>query len=215
MSAQTIPVLLADDHPVVRNGLAHVLEATDDIRVVGHAGGGREAIEQTRTLKPTVVVLDYRMPDMDGTQVVAKLKAQHPRVAVIIFTMYESVHYATQALKAGAKGFVVKGDELDEVIEAIRIVGRGGSYITPRLNDPIARQLHRFGEERDGVALLSQREFELVRCRVRGMTLKESAGHMHVSESTASTYQQRTLEKLDLKNVAQLIRYALDHGISG
>jgi DNA-binding NarL/FixJ family response regulator len=210
-----IRVLLVDDHPVVLTGLINSLQSSDDLEVVGQARSGPEAVQLTRDTNPDVVVLDYSMGDMDGTQVIGKLHDQHPAAGVIIFTVHESVHYVTQAIKAGARGFVVKGDEVGELIEAIRVVAEGDNYITPRLQGSVTRQLIGAETRRIGLALLSPREFELMRCRVRGMTLKMSADHLHVSESTASTYQQRTLDKLDLDNVAQLIRFALDNGIDG
>jgi DNA-binding NarL/FixJ family response regulator len=211
----TYRVLLVDDHPVVLTGLANSLDAEADIEVVGQARSGPEAVQLTRDLRPDVVVLDYSMGDLDGTPVIGKLIDGHANLGVIIFSVHESVHYVTQAMRAGARGFVVKGDEVDELIEAIRVVGDHGNYITPRLQGDVARQLIGAETKKSGLALLSPREFELVRCRVRGMTLKKAADHLHVSESTASTYQQRTLEKLHLENVAQLIRFALDHGVDG
>ena len=212
MPRERIATLLVDDHPVVRNGLAAALGSIPDIHVVGQAGGGREAMELTRKMQPRVVVLDFSMADMDGTQVVTKLREQHPDVGVVMFSVHENHHYARQALKAGARAYVVKGDSLDEVIEAVRMVAAGHVYITQRLLPALADGLQSGATGLEG---LSPREFELVRCRVRGMTLKGTAEHMHVSESTASTYQQRVLEKLKLENVAQLIRFALDHDIDG
>lgn len=215
MPRERIATLLVDDHPVVRNGLAAALAGVADIEVVGQAGGGREAMALTRELRPRVVVLDFSMADMDGTQVVTKLREQHPDVGVVMFSVHENQHYARQALKAGARAYVVKGDSLDEVIEAVRSVAAGNMYITQRLLPALADGLGHNGGTAIGLEGLSPREFELVRCRVRGMTLKGTAEHMHVSESTTSTYQQRVLEKLKLENVTQLIRFALDHGIDG
>ncbi len=209
---ETITVLVADDHPVVRQGIAQILEDSEDIHVVGAASAGREAIEMTRRFEPEVVVLDYSMGDMDGIQVVTKLREHDNKVRVIIFSMYENVQYAIQAMEVGADGYMVKSDTSDELVGAIRTVYSGKTHITPRLQDQVMQSLGR-KKVRTGLELLSRREAELLRCLSRGMILKEAAVHMDITESTASTYRQRILSKLSLENTAQLIRFALDHGL--
>ena len=207
-----IRVLLADDHAMVLDGLASILEEHTDIDVIARASGGQAALKLSEDLEPDVLVIDYDMPDLDGAAVTSRLKAAGNPVKVVFLTMYDNIHYAQQALKAGGMGFVIKSGHVDELTEAIRTVNSGGSYIARSVSNQLDLQQRRIGEP-SGVEKLSQREFELLRHLGQGHTLQQAAHAMNVSESTASTYRHRLMSKLSLKNTAQIIRFAIQNEI--
>ncbi len=208
----SVRVLLADDHEMVRHGLAQILEESEGIEIVGQASGGREALRLAESERPDVVVLDYTMPDLDGAEVSRQLLEAQPGLGIIILTMHENVHYALHALQAGAMGYVVKSDAPGELVRAVNEVRQGRSYVSPRLSGAVARQLSQRGAPGD-VEQLSRREFELLRLLAQGLPLKECAATMGIVESTASTYRQRLMNKLQLDSTADLIRYAIEQGI--
>ena len=208
-SSDLIQVVLADDHRIMREGLTRLLE------VIGQSEDGRQAITMTLQLKPSVLVLDYSLPDMDGTAVTKKIHESRPDMPILMLTMHDNIHYVLKAMEAGAAGYLVKSDATEELVQAIHVVHEGRSYISPHLSEAVADHLRKPRGHRVGLAKLSTREFELLGCLVQGMTLQTAAKHLHVSESTVSTYRSRLLNKLDVKNNAQLIRFALDQGVDG
>jgi len=211
-----IRVILADDHCMVRQGLAQVLTEQDpSIHVVGHASRGDDALRLAKDGGVEVLVVDYSMPGLDGPAVAAQVKRDCPDVNVLIITMHENVHYVQKAMEAGARGFVVKSDAAEELVKAIHAVSDGQTYISPRLADQVAQHLLRPKGRQVGVDKLSQREFELMRLMVRGMSLQECARSMGISESTASTYRARLMNKLGLTHNAQIIKFGLDNDITG
>jgi DNA-binding NarL/FixJ family response regulator len=213
INVRTIRVILADDHHMVRQGLAQVLGDDPGIEVVGHAGGGREALELCSRVEADVLVLDYGLPDLDGAAVSSALRKEGRPVKVVILTVHDNVHYVLKALDAGAHGFIVKSDALDELVRAIRTVAAGETYVTPHLAEKV-RQHQRGPKGRHiGLAKLSQREFELLRLMGQGRSLQRCAVQMHISESTASTYRARLMTKLELADTAQIIRFAIENGI--
>jgi DNA-binding NarL/FixJ family response regulator len=211
---QTIRVILVDDHHMVRQGLAQVLNDNAGIEVVGQVGGGQEALDLCTRVEADVLVLDYGLPDLDGAAVTSALRRDGRPVRVVIVTVHDNVHYVLKSLDAGAHGFVVKSDGTDELVSAIRTVAEGGSYITPHLEEKVAQ--HRRGPKSRHIGLdkLSQREFELLRLMGQGMSLQRCAEQMNISESTASTYRSRLMAKLDLADTAQIIRFAIENGIA-
>jgi DNA-binding NarL/FixJ family response regulator len=214
MDVQTIRVILADDHQMVREGLVQCLNNGSGIEVVGHAGGGREVLELCTRVEADVLVLDYALQDIDGAAVTAALRRDECPIRVVIVTVHDNVHYALKSLDAGAHGFVVKSDGLDELVRAIRTVAEGGTYVTPHLDEQVRQ--HRRGPKGRHIGLdkLSQREFELLRLMGQGMNLQRCAQKMAISESTASTYRSRLMTKLDLADTAQIIRFAIENGIA-
>jgi DNA-binding NarL/FixJ family response regulator len=214
MSLQTIRVILADDHQMVRQGLAQVLDDDAGIQVVGHAGGGHEVLELCTRLEADVLVVDYALPDLNGASVTATLRRDGCKLRVVIITVHDNVHYALKSFDAGAQGFVVKADGLDELVRAIRTVAEGGTYITPRLAEKFEQHQRGPKGRHVGMHKLSQREFELLRLMGQGMSLQRCAVQMKISESTASTYRSRLMAKLDLADTAQIIRFAIENGIA-
>ncbi|MGQ0554154.1 MAG: response regulator [Planctomycetota bacterium] len=214
-----IQVILVDDHEMVRQGLAQVLEDSPDIKVVGQGSRGEEALGLVkRSLQngsaAEVLVLDYGLPDLDGAAVAARIRKDHPQVKVVILTVHDNVHYVLKALEAGAAGFVVKSDAVSELVRAIRQVHEGSEYVSPRLAEQVNQHRRGHRGRHVGLAKLSQREFELLRRLGVGVSLQECAAQMGISESTASTYRSRMMTKLELTSTAQIIRFAVEHGIS-
>jgi DNA-binding NarL/FixJ family response regulator len=213
-STEPIRVILADDHQVVRQGVAQLLGDGNGMVVVGQAGTGQAALDLATQTPADVLVLDYTMPDVNGAMVTSQLRRDGSTLRVVILTVHDNVHYVLRAMDAGADGFVVKSDSVEELLRAIRRVHAGGSYVSPRLAEKV--ESHQRGNKGKHVGLdkLSQREFELLRLTCRGFSLQECAAQMKVSESTASTYRARMMSKLELTNTAQVIRFALEHGIT-
>ncbi|GJM23333.1 MAG: DNA-binding response regulator [Planctomycetota bacterium] len=211
---ETIRVFLVDDHAMIRGSLAHALSEAEDIEVIGQAESGEIALEKIARLTPDVVVLDYSMPDMDGTSVALRMKEQGSRARVLFLTMHDNVSYAKAAIDAGAHGFLIKNDDVDDLISGIRVVHHGGRFVSRSLESELGALLASPKSRRSGLDALSRREFELLRHLGGGLTLQEASHAMgDISESTASTYRSRLMKKLGLDNTAQIIRFALENQV--
>jgi DNA-binding NarL/FixJ family response regulator len=208
-----VSVLLADDHEMVREALARILEANGQIRIVGQASNGEEAIELARTSRPEVIVLDYTMPKHDTAQVIEVLIQAVPDIKVLVLTLHENVHYAVRVLECGAHGYLIKSAAVDELLEAIDCVRQGRIYLSQKISDEVLQQLRRPKRERVGLEALSQREFDFLRLLGSGASLQDCAKLMDISTSTASTYRSRIMEKLNLTTTAGVIRFAIEHGV--
>jgi DNA-binding NarL/FixJ family response regulator len=212
---ERIRVVLADDHTMVREALAGILDKHEEIEVVGQAGDGTEALELVERLRPEVLVLDYSMPGNDAPKVLEALTRTGGDVRVLILTVHENIHYAVRVLESGALGYVVKTAAATELVEAIEAVRRGEVYISRSVSQRVLQQLRRPRADRMGLGSLSQREFDLLRVLGAGLSLKECAETLHISASTASTYRTRLMEKLGLRTTAEIIRFALEHDVIG
>ena len=210
-----IRVVLADDHAMVREALAQILEESGSIRVVGQAEDGLQVQHIVSETNPDVVVLDYTMPQMDGPAAIEALLGQYPRIRILVLTVHESIHYAVKILEGGAQGYVVKSAAVKELVEAIKAVYAGEVYISPKVSQKVIQHLRRPKRDRAGLDALSQREFDLLRVLGAGMGLAQAAEHLKISTSTASTYRARLMEKLQLGNTAEIIRFALENEIVG
>jgi DNA-binding NarL/FixJ family response regulator len=208
-------VVLADDHAMVREGLAQILEESGSVRVVGQAANGAEALEAAAKTGPDVMVLDYSMPGPDAAAVITALLHRWPHLKILILTVHENIHYAVKVLECGAHGYVIKSAAVSELVEAIQAVSTGEVYISPKVSQRVIQHLRRPKRDRVGLEALSQREFELLRVLGAGMSLKECARHLHISTSSASTYRARLMEKLNLHTTAEVIRFALENDIVG
>ena len=213
MALDRISVVLADDHTMVRESLARVLEESGRVVVKGQASDGRELLEVVRRECPDLVVLDYSMPELDGPRAIEALLAEHKHLKLLVLTVHENVHYAVRALEAGAHGYMIKSAAVDELVSAIDSVWRGDVYISPKVSQEVWALLRRPKRSREGIDALSSREFDTLRILGNGHSLQECADEMRVSVSTVSTYRARLLQKLNLGNTAELIRFAMEHGI--
>jgi DNA-binding NarL/FixJ family response regulator len=205
-------ILIADDHPIVRRGLRQILEENRSVSNVDEAETGREALEKVKKGKFDMILLDISMPGMSGLETLEEIKRLKPALPVLILSIYPEEEYAVRVLKTGASGYLTKKSAPDELITAIRKLARGERYISPSLAELLAT--HLTGEtEKPHHESLSNREFQVMRMIASGKSLKEIAGDMSLSPKTISTFRTRILQKLDLKSNAELIQYALKHGL--
>jgi len=203
-------VLIADDYPVIRQGVRSVLESHADIQVVAQARDGEELLELARTLEWDVAVIDYSMPGTNGVELVKKLKQLHPTRPVLVLSMYPEESHAIQALKAGASGYVRKDSVCEDLVIAVRKVARGGKSVSPTLAERMAEEVA-FGTNRPLHELLSEREFSVMQLLAQGKQVNEISQELKLSPSTVSTYRMRILNKLKLKSNAELVRYTVEH----
>jgi two-component system, NarL family, response regulator len=203
---QQIRVLLADDHPVVRQGLAAILKSQKDIKIVAEVADGEEACELYDQLSPDVLLLDLRMPKKDGLQVVAELvKRRVSKPRIIVMTAYESEQDIRQALKAGAKAFLVKGAHPQQIREAVRRVARGESFLPPEIGFKLAESMSH--------PELSNRETEILRCLARGRSNKEIGQILYICEGTVKHHVKSILRKLDAIGRSEAMAIATRRGL--
>jgi DNA-binding NarL/FixJ family response regulator len=203
-----IRVLIADDHPVVRMGMKHVLEKADDIVITDEAENGAEVLNKVSKNNYDVVLLDISMPGRDGLDVLRQLKEEKPDLPVLILSMYPEKQYAIRVLKTGASGYLAKKSAPYDLINAIRKVSRGGKYVSPSL----AEQLAVYIEDETGKPpheTLSNREYQVMCLTCKGKTTKQIAEELCLSVQAISTYRARILDKMNMKNIAELILYAV------
>jgi DNA-binding NarL/FixJ family response regulator len=219
-STKTVRVLLADDHEILRQGLKMLLSLQPEVEIVGEARTGREAVEHTLTLHPHVVVLDISMPDMDGLEACKAIRAQAPSTNVLILTMHESEEYFFQALRAGAAGYLVKKAAPTDLHMAILSVAQGDAFLYPGLARALVRAYTTMPvpnpstkESSEQVAaelrILSPRELEVLKLVAEGHTNQEIADQLVLSIKTVQAHRANVMEKLNLGNVAQLVRFAI------
>jgi two-component system, NarL family, invasion response regulator UvrY len=203
-----IKIIIADDHAVVRKGLKQIFEETQDLSVVDEASSGNELLEKVRSKKYDVVILDISMPGKDGLDTLKELKIHQPDLPVLIFTVFPEEQYAVRILKAGAAGYLNKESEPEIMIDAIRKVARGRKYISPFLAELLASNLDTSGEA-PLHETLSDREFQVMCMIASGKSVSDIAKELSLSTNTISTYRLRILEKMNLKNNAEITHYAL------
>jgi two-component system, NarL family, invasion response regulator UvrY len=208
-----IRVGLIDDHAMVRDALGHILDDSDLVNVVGTASDCASARDLVATAKPDVVVLDYGLPDGSALELIEAWCLLPSPPGIVVLTVHESPHYAVRALEAGALGFVIKASAFDELIQGVRAASAGEMYVSPAIASSVLAQLSKPRKERLGIGALSPRELELLRLLAQGQGILEAATTQNISTSTVSTYRARLLEKLGLRNTAELIRFALENDI--
>jgi DNA-binding NarL/FixJ family response regulator len=208
----TIRIIIADDHGVVAEGLKHVVEAQPDMQVVALAVDGRDAVRQARDLQPDVVLMDLSMPELNGADATRAILERDPKCRVIVLSMYSEREYVRRALKAGAAGYVVKRSAAKEVVDAIRAVNAGQRYLSPRVADVVLDDYAGDGAD-DLLSKLSQREREVLQLLAEGHTGAQIAERLSLSQKTVETYRARLVEKLGIRDVAGLVRFAIQRGI--
>jgi len=206
----TIRVLIADDHEVVRKGIKTILSETRDLKLIGEAENGNQVLKLIRELDVDVVVMDYDMPEKSGLDTLMEMRVQFPKLPVIILSIFPEDHYGTRFLKAGASGYIGKASASDKLVEAIRVVARGGRYISPNLADKLVSELNKDSDKLPHETL-TDREFQVFHLLVSGKKLKVIAGELCLSINTVSTYKSRIFEKMGMENIADLIHYAMNN----
>ncbi len=209
---EKIRVLVADDHVLFRSGLKMVLEDTPDMVVADEAGTGQEALHKAVNGDFDVLLLDISMPERSGFDILKDLKNLKPDLPVLILTMHPEDKYAVRVLKAGASGYLTKKNAPDELVAAIRKVLTGGRYVSPSLAEKIAFELQE-GTEKSPLDLLSNREYQVMCLIASGKSISDIADELSLSINTVSTYRARILEKMRLKNTAELIHYAIANNL--
>jgi DNA-binding NarL/FixJ family response regulator len=205
-----IRVMVVDDHPIVRQGLVSVLDDEDDLTVVGTAGSGREAVRLVQRLAPDVVLLDLEMPDVDGIEAIPQLLAARPGLGVLVFTAYDTDERVLGAVRAGARGYLLKGASADEIARGIRTVHAGASYLEPRVATKLLAEVT--SPHRNATAL-SEREREVLRLVADGLPTKQIALNLSISERTVKFHVNSILHKLGADNRAQAVALAAQRGL--
>jgi DNA-binding NarL/FixJ family response regulator len=207
-----IRVVLADDHTIVREGLKQLLGAAGDLQVVGEASDGHEALKAVRERDFEVLVLDMSMPGKSGIELIKQVRAEKPKLRILILTMHEEHQYAVRAIRAGAAGYLTKESASAELVTAIRKVAGGGAYISSEVAEQLA-----LGAMPDAQgpphAALSDREFQVFRLIAEGKSISDIAQRLSLSAKTVSTHKANLMQKMSLDTTGDLIRYAIAHGL--
>ena len=206
-----IRILLADDHSIVRAGLRRIIEDSGDIEVIAEAADGHEAVQKAHETQPDVAVIDISMPIMDGLEVVNQLHHYYPKMPILILTMHEEEQYVFRAISAGAKGYITKRSAPEQMVNAIRKVHGGGRYLSDSAAESLAHRLASGAQDRSPLDALSNREIQVLRHLALGKTTREIAEAYNISVKTVDTYRFRLLKKLNLRNNAELSRFAIQN----
>ena len=209
-------VVLVDDHQIVRDGLRSLLEREHDIKVVGEAATGREALQLTRQSVPDVVIMDVMMPDLNGVEATRQIRAHHPDVKIIALSMHDDRKFVAEMLTAGAAGYLLKDCTADELAAAIRTVVTGRTYLSGRIATTVVDELKRTHATAIGStsATLTPREREVLQLFAEGKGTKDIATLLHVSIPTVETHRKRIMDKLNIYNIADLTKYAIREGLT-
>lgn len=206
-----IRILIADDHSIVRSGLRQILATEHDLQVCAEAGQGNEVLGTLRRTAIDVLIMDLSMPGISGLDLIRRVHADAPEVRILVLSMHNEPQLVSRALRTGAAGYVTKDSDPTILISALRKVAAGGRYIDPALVDAMV-----FGTVDDAPPheILSDREYEVLRCLCRGLSLAEISEKLHISAKTVGTHKARLMQKLVIDNNAELIRYGMQHGLS-
>jgi DNA-binding NarL/FixJ family response regulator len=212
---EKIRIVLADDHPIVLDGLRNLIRAERDFELVGEAASGLSALKIIREQRPDVAVLDISMPELNGIVLCRRLAGELPALKLLVLTLHEDRAYLNQALEAGVRGYVLKRSAVENLVQAVRAVMVGGLYIDPAIVGRVfeSKQVNKRLAARKGVApALTDREADVLKMAALGFTNKEIASRLDVGVKSIETYKARGLEKLGLKTRAELVRYASGQG---
>jgi DNA-binding NarL/FixJ family response regulator len=211
----SVTVLLADDHPIVRQGLRHLLEAEPNLKVVGEASNGLEAVQLVEKFKPDILIVDIVMPELNGLEVLKQVRERSPVTCCIVLSMQSADVYVVEALRAGALGYVLKETGPSELINAVNQVIQGQRYLSPRISERLIDVLIETSQKSvsDPYQTLTNREREVLQMAAEGLSSAEIARRLSISPRTAELHRGRMMNKLGLRNQTELIRYAFKRGI--
>lgn len=212
----SIRILLVEDHSIVREGLKALLEKQPDIEVVGQAEDGRKAVHMSRELLPDVVIMDIAMPDMNGIEATRLIMRESPSTKIIGLSIHLDRRYVVEMLKAGSSGYLLKDCAFEELTNAVHTVVRGNIYLSPQISDIIINEYMNLLSKEDGsvFSVLTTREREVLQLLAEGKRTREIASLLRISTKTVETYRQQIMDKLDIRNVAELTKYAIREGLT-
>lgn len=212
----TTRILLADDHRLFRDGLRPLLAAPDDLTVVAEADDGLAALRLAMELQPDVAILDISMPGLNGIEVTRRLRQDAPQVGVIVLSMHSDRRFVVEALRAGARGYLLKDTGIAEVLTAVRSVREGGTFLAAAVSAQVVRDYVRLAErEPEGAfGVLSAREREVLQALAEGASTKEIALRLHLSVKTVESHRKAVMDKLEIRSIAELTRYAIREGLT-
>jgi DNA-binding NarL/FixJ family response regulator len=211
--AKPIRVLVVDDHAIVREGICALLARRKDIEVVSEAADGKRAIDAVVQFDPDVVLMDIQMPVLNGLDATHEIHKRFPSTRILVLTQHESKEYVVPLLRAGAIGYITKTARASELIGAIRAVYEEGAYLPPRITQAVVTAVAESAESSEAQPLLTEREIEVVRLIAEGLINREIAEHLGISVKTVDTHRGNIMEKLNVHNTAELIKYAIRKGI--
>ncbi|MCA9810901.1 MAG: response regulator transcription factor [Thermodesulfobacteriota bacterium] len=207
-----LKVLIADDHPVVRQGVKQILAEELQLKQFGEARNAREVLENVSKKKWDILILDINLPDMNGLEILRQLKKVHPDLPVLVLTVFDEDQIAIRVLKAGASGFVTKETMPNELISAVKKIHSGGKYVSPSLAEKLVFNIYA-EDEKPVHHKLSNREYQVICLIAAGKSVKQIAEELYLSIQTIRTYRTRILEKMEMNTDAELIHYAIQHGL--
>jgi two-component system, NarL family, invasion response regulator UvrY len=207
-----IKIFIADDHAIVRKGLKQIISETPDMIVSEEADNGLEALDKISENNYDVILLDISMPGKNGLEILRLVRRKKPKLPVLMLSVHPEAQYAVRSLRAGASGYLTKESAPDELIAAIRTISKGGKFVNASLAEKLISELEIY-VERPSHETLSDREYQVMCMSAMGNTLKEIAQELSLSIQTVSTYRTRILEKMNMNSIAEVIRYAVKHGL--
>jgi two-component system nitrate/nitrite response regulator NarL len=215
---KTTKILIVDDHEVVRDGLRNILTSLDNIAIAGEAGNGEDAVKMYSSLKPDLVIMDISMPGMNGIEATRVIKEKDPDARILILTMHDNQEYLNQIIRSGAKGFILKNTDKEELLDAVKTVASGDNFFSKDISKLIIDNYIRTAKEtekNDGFkeVPLTKREIEILKLIASGYSNQEIANILYISYNTVDTHRKNIMHKLSIKNTAGLVRYAIEKGL--
>ena len=212
----SIRILLVDDHAIVRHGLSRSIQQQEDMEVIGQASDGHAAVELARELAPNVIVMDVSMPGLNGIEATRAILHASPGTRVVALSMHSAKRYVREMFRAGASGYLLKDCEFEELVQTIRLIAQGQTYISPSIGRIVVENyLHNApGDEDSAFSVLTQREREVLQLMSEGNSTKQIAMRLFISPKTVEAHRLRIMNKLDIDNVAQLTKYAIQEGLT-